>query len=121
MMVYTNRRTGEKGSVGTTEENWIDMAAEIEQSALSRSAHKQPTIARKNYHLDLAGHNDVFQYRHSGGICPTEYKFVEQREPRTLGRATDESQRPQSARDSFFEANRGYAYYKVRDQSSNIF
>ncbi len=32
------------------------------------------TLARKQYEQCAAGHADVFQYRHSGGICPDEYK-----------------------------------------------
>lgn len=33
------------------------------------------TVARQQYHATMHDANaDVFQYRHSGGICPVEYK-----------------------------------------------
>jgi hypothetical protein len=33
------------------------------------------TQARRYYHeVASVGHQDVLQYRHSGGICPDEYK-----------------------------------------------
>jgi hypothetical protein len=32
------------------------------------------TVARRHYHQDVEGHQDVLRYRFSGGICPEEYK-----------------------------------------------
>lgn len=32
------------------------------------------TAARRHYHEDSIRHQDVLRYRHSGGICPDEYK-----------------------------------------------
>ena len=47
---------------------------DIEATRASTAPAKHITEARKYYHADFIGNNDVFQYRHSGGICPDEYK-----------------------------------------------
>ncbi len=53
---------------------------------------------------------DVYQYRHSGGICPKEYKFDDARMPGPQV----ESPRPDSARDSYYASRVDYARNRVR-------
>lgn len=75
------------------------------------------TLARKHYEQCAAGHADVFRYRHSGGICPDEYKF-----------STDRQAAPQLvthtgpvAREAFLDSRRSYDLNKVRAHASVSF
>lgn len=49
--------------------------AEIRPQTAPSKLSRNMTVARQQYHATMHDANaDVFQYRHSGGICPVEYK-----------------------------------------------
>lgn len=41
-------------------------------------SHTTTNEARRNWQAGLAGHNDVFDYRYSSGICPPDMRVSDQ-------------------------------------------
>lgn len=65
--------------------------------------------------IHTGANQDLFHYRHSGGICPAEYKMEGTRLP-----APQLSPPPaNAARDAFFAARLGYAQNRVRSKMSD--
>jgi len=89
------------------------MSRELERPRTAPPKHNE---ARKNYHADFFGHQDVLRYRHSGGICPDEYKFAETR----MSAPSLEVKRPASAREAYTDARMSYSYNRVRSLMSCV-
>ncbi|KAG2439360.1 hypothetical protein HXX76_004719 [Chlamydomonas incerta] len=76
------------------------------------------TLSRTGYDLSRAAHDDVVRYRHSGGICPSEYKLSTER-PAAPQRATAAASTPES-KASFFSARDSYQVNRARGHMSDI-
>ncbi|PNW75490.1 hypothetical protein CHLRE_12g528800v5 [Chlamydomonas reinhardtii] len=76
------------------------------------------TLSRTGYDLSRAAHDDVVRYRHSGGICPAEYKLSTER-PAAPQRAAAAAPTPES-KASFFAARSSYQVNRARGHMSDI-
>ncbi|KAG2453454.1 hypothetical protein HYH02_001675 [Chlamydomonas schloesseri] len=76
------------------------------------------TQHRTGYDLSRAAHDDVVRYRHSGGICPQDYKLTTER-PAAPQRATAAAPTPES-KASFFAARSSYQVNRARGHMSDI-
>ncbi|GIL70900.1 hypothetical protein Vretimale_3963 [Volvox reticuliferus] len=74
------------------------------------------TGLRSGYENARSAYDDVVQYRHSGGICPPDYKMVAERPAAPqLGHPGDPH-----ARNSFLDSQSSYRVNKMRGQMSEI-
>ncbi|KXZ52822.1 hypothetical protein GPECTOR_8g206 [Gonium pectorale] len=71
---------------------------------------------RAGYEAARGNHTDVLQYRHSGGICPPDYRLVADR-PAQPQLSPPPSQQ---ARSSFFDSASAYQANKMRSHMSNV-
>ena len=80
-----------------------------------QTAPGQHSDSRKHYHEAMISNQDVFRYRHSGGICPDEYKFdsVRVSAPALVLPPAG------TAKDVFFDTRASYSFNRVRGLTSN--
>jgi len=86
--------------------------------ALERPSTAPPKMvheARRRYHETHTGANlDLFHYRHSGGICPDDYRTDDARSPAPQLASPGAD----AAREAFFASRLGYAQNRVRAKIS---
>ncbi|GLI58532.1 hypothetical protein VaNZ11_000274 [Volvox africanus] len=74
------------------------------------------TGLRSGYEKGRSAYDDVVQYRHSGGICPPEYKMLAERPAAPQLGPSSNTQ----ARSSFLDSRSSYQINKMRGQMSDI-
>ncbi|MEW5306238.1 MAG: hypothetical protein WDW36_008717 [Sanguina aurantia] len=73
------------------------------------------TEARRSWQAGLAGHNDVFDYRYSSGICPPDMRMTDTRIP------SPTTTQPSSfaARTAYTDSRQSYNANKIRSMTSH--
>ncbi|MEW5317824.1 MAG: hypothetical protein WDW38_009091 [Sanguina aurantia] len=78
-------------------------------------SHTTTNEARRNWQAGLAGHNDVFDYRYSSGICPPDMRMTDTRIP------SPTTTQPSSfaARTAYTDSRQSYNANKIRSMTSH--